>query len=90
MSRRFQFSLSRLLSAVSLFALALCLLRIAFDSEEHRPPAVMLFPIVLGSAIGRLFGRAVVGATVGALVWCLPALLMAIAAALMSLWSSVH
>ncbi|HJT35299.1 MAG TPA: hypothetical protein VJ783_24955 [Pirellulales bacterium] len=52
--------LGRLLSAVALFALAFWLLRIAFDSEEHRP------------------------------VCCVTVMLVAVAFALWSFWSSVR
>ena len=76
MSRRLQFSLGRLLSAISLFALSIWLLRVAIDSADNRLAAVAAFPIVLSSAIGRLFGRGLVVATSVVLIYCALALVV--------------
>jgi hypothetical protein len=68
MSRRFQFSLGRLFSMISLFALAFWMLRLAIDGEAFRLVAVIAFPVVAGSATGRLFGRGTAGAIAGVVV----------------------
>jgi hypothetical protein len=71
MSRRFQFSLGRLMGAVGIIALGLWLLRAALDSEriEVAAAAVVAVPIILGTAIGKLLGSATTGAENGIVVW---------------------
>lgn len=71
MGRRFQFSLGRLLSAIALFALALCLLRVALDSPENALVAIPAFPVALAAAVGRLFGRAGVWGVSVVVTYCL-------------------
>lgn len=62
MSRRFQFSLHRLLLATALLALATWLLR-QWDADRELW-AILLFPAALASAFGQLFGRPILGAFV--------------------------
>ncbi|HWB12683.1 MAG TPA: hypothetical protein VG826_25885 [Pirellulales bacterium] len=71
MSRRFQFSLERLLSTIALFALALCLLRVGLDSPESALAAIPAFPVALAAAVGRLFGRAGVWSVSVLVTYCL-------------------
>jgi hypothetical protein len=75
MARRFQFSLGRLLSAVSLVGATLWVLRSAIDYESCRP-LVLAFPILLGSAIGWLFHRVAAGAIAGVIALGMAAWLM--------------
>jgi hypothetical protein len=68
--RRFQFSLGRLMTAIAMFALALCLLRVALDSSENALVAVPAFSVALAVAVGRFCGRAGVwGVSVVVIDW---------------------
>lgn len=69
--RRFQFSLGRLMTAIAMFALALCLLRVALDSPENALVAIPAFPIALAAAVGRFFGRAGVWGVSVVVIYCL-------------------
>lgn len=83
MARRFQFSLQRLLTAIALFALALGLLRAAFDSGRGDVALVAMLaqPIILGAAVGRLFGGAAKGVVIVAMIyWLLGVSVLGIAA----------
>jgi hypothetical protein len=66
MSRRFQFSLGRLLSSTALAACAASLCRLATDTQHDNMGAnlgaMLACPIVVGATIGCLFGRAAWGA----------------------------
>jgi hypothetical protein len=77
MSRRFQFSLGRLLGSVSLFCVAIVLWRLSFPGSGYRPSAMPAFDpfafagftLVLSAAVGTLMGRGVRFAFVAYLGW---------------------
>jgi hypothetical protein len=74
MSRRFQFSLGRLMATVTLVCVALFLGRLSFqdgDAGAHvvDPFAFIAFTIVLLACIGTLTGRAIRLASLAYLCW---------------------
>ncbi|HVX15020.1 MAG TPA: hypothetical protein VHC22_27765 [Pirellulales bacterium] len=77
MTRRFQFSLGALVWVIGVFAVALWFVRTALDSAgiEIVAASVLLLPIILGAAVGKLFGGAAAGDVSVAQSYCLLAAL---------------
>ena len=64
MTRRFQFSVGRLMGAMTLFCGALVLGRLAVEEGIHFTPSV-LAGALFGAALGILFRKPSVGAFIG-------------------------